>query len=301
MSNAFTTNPITPHTGAAVTGVDTTRPLDHAVAAALLRELDTRGVLVMRAQLLTPAKFVAFARALGELAVNPLHKFASPECPEITLHSNLIENGMPIGYTDSGQKWRADGAHLKTPWRATLLYAAEIPMADGTALGDTFFANTAAAYAALAPALQTQLRGMHAANPYRPGQKRRTIPFYMDAGLSQAFRRGVEHPVVRAHPVTGRRSLYVSQACTSFIRGMHDQDSDALLEEICQHMARDEFLYRHAWQPGDVVIWDNAFIQHRTVCDYALPQRRLIYQTQLKGVTRVPNSWSARVNANTSA
>lgn len=228
---------------------------------------------------------MAFSRSLGELAVHPLHKYSHPDFPELMIQSNIIENGAPIGYADTGQKWRMDGTHLKTPHRATLLYAVEIPMLDDTALGDTCLANTAAAYDALAPALQTQLHGMYAAHPYRAGQKRRSIPFYMDAGLSQAFRRGVEHPVVRAHPVTGRKCLYVSQAGTAFIRGMHDHESDALLSQLYQHLARDEFIYRHHWRPGDVVIWDNGLIQHRSENDHALPLRRLLYQTQLKGIT----------------
>jgi len=279
----FSLAPLTPHSGAAVSGLDLSRAPDHAVAAALLRELGKHGVLLIRQQQLSAAQFIAFCRALGELAVQPLHKFAHAEFPELLLHSNIVDNGAPIGYTDSGQRWRMDGAHLKMPPRATVHYAVQIPVENGTPRGDTCFANTAAAYEALAPALQTQLRGMHAANPYRPGQKRRAIPFYMDAGLSQAFRRGVEHPVVRTHPGTRRKSLYVSQACTSFIRGMHDHDSDALLAQLYAHIARDAFIYRHQWRRGDVLIWDNHFIQHRTECDYALPLRRLLYQAQIKG------------------
>lgn len=284
----FSVEPLATHTGSAISGVDLSRPLDHAIAAGLLRELDARGVLLIRDQQLAPQQLIAFCRALGELAVHPMHKFSHAEFPELMLHSNIADNGVPIGYTDTGQRWRMDGAHLKTPHRATVQYAVEIPVQSSTPLGATCFANTAAAFEALAPGLQTQLRGMHAAHPYRPGQKRRTIPFYMDAGLSQTFRRGVEHPVVRMHPVTGRLCLYVSQGSTSFIRGMHDHDSDALLAQIYQHLSSDPFVYRHAWQPGDVLIWDNNFIQHRTDCDYALPLRRLLYQVQIKGVAHAP-------------
>lgn len=277
------TNPLTAHTGSQITGLDASKPVDHADSALLLHELDTRGVIVLRGQHLTPETFLAFCRQLGEPAVHPLHQYAHHAFPEIMLHTNIVENGKPLGYADTGQKWRMDGAHLKTPHRATLLYAVEIPECDGVPLGDTCFANTAAAWEALPANERSALQNMIASHPYRPGQKRRTIPFFMDSGLSQAFRRGTEHPVARAHPVTGRQCLYVSEATTSFIRGMHDHDSDALLATLRQHIVRDKFIYRHTWQSGDLVLWDNCLIQHRTDCNYALPMRRLLYQAQIKG------------------
>ena len=117
----------------------------------------------------------------------------------------------------------------------------------------------------------------------RAGRKKRSTPYFPDSGLTQSFRRGVEHPVIRTHPPSGRKCLYVNPVTTSHIRGMNEHDSGALLDQLYEHMARPEFAWRHQWQAGDVVICDNTLTQTRTTVDYELPQRRLLYRVQVKG------------------
>lgn len=249
----------------------------------MLDLLDRCGVIIIRGQLITPAQFAAFARSLGELTEHPLEKCAVPGHPQVMTLSNIIEHGEPIGISDAGTRWRIDGAHLKTPHRITLLHALEIPTADGAPLGDTWFASTAAAHDALVPTLRQQLQGMQAIHMLHAGRKRRSTPYFPDSGLTQIFRRGVEHPVIRTHPHNGRKCLYVNPVTTSHIRGMTEQDSGALLDQLYEHMARPEFAYRHQWQAGDLLISDNTLTQNRTAVDYVLPQRRLLYRVQLKG------------------
>lgn len=253
------------------------------MAAALLKLLDTRGVLVLRGQTLTPAQFIAFACALGELASDARNAFGVPEFPQLTLHSNLLEDGVPVGYHDAGRHWRMDGAQRKLPYRATLMYAAQVPGDHERKFGDTEFADTAAAFDALDPALQGQINGMRAMHPHGAGRKWRTRPYFPDSGMTRIFHGGEEHPVIRTHPHTGRKSLYVSRGGTSHIIGMNEQDSEALLDQLYRHIERNEFIHRHVWQTGDLLLWDNAFVQHRSADDYALPLTRLAYRTQLKG------------------
>lgn len=249
---------------------------------ALLKLLDSRGLLILRGQPLTPPQFIAFARGLGELAVDARNAFCLPEFPQLTLHSNLVENGVPVGYHDAGRQWRMDGAHRKLPYRATLMHAVQVPHADGRTLGDTEFADTAAAFGALDSPLQSQIIGMRALHPHGAGRKWRTRPYFPDSGMTRIFHGGEEHPLIRTHPHTGRKSLYVSRGSTSHICGMNERDSEALLEQLYCHIEREAFIYRHAWQAGDLLLWDNAYVQHRSANDYALPLKRLAYRTQLK-------------------
>lgn len=276
------TRDLTPHLGVEVSELDLTRGLGTSTISALLRTLDKRGVVVLRRQNLTPDQFMAFSRSLGPLYLQPQQHSARPEHAGLTLLTNIVENGQPIGNADSGRQWQSDGAHLKTPVRATIFYAVEVPEKDGSPLGDTLFASTSAAFDALEPNLQTQLRGMRAAHNAGAGRKGSATPFYMDAGLTQIFKRGMEHPLVRPHPVTGRKCLYANQRYTSRISGMNDRDSDELLAQLYRHMEQPEFVYRHTWQVGDLVLCDNCSTQHRTERNYDPPQRRLMYRTMLK-------------------
>jgi taurine dioxygenase len=272
---------LTPQFASEVTGLDLARSIGPSAAAALLDALNTRGVLVLRGQRMTPQQFANASRSLGELAENPLRNYTPPALPELLICSNIIENGTAIGYDDAGRRWRMEGAQLKIPTRATLQYAAEIPLQNNC---DTLFASTRLAYDALDPLLRQQLHGARAVALNDTNRRRRAMPYYADAGLSQLFQRGVEHPVVRTHPHTRQKCLYVSEGGTARISGMNHHDSDALLKELYRHMERPAFIYRHAWRTGDLVLWDNGSVQYRTIADCEAPQRRLLYRAQLQGL-----------------
>jgi taurine dioxygenase len=274
--------PLAPLLGAAVSGLDLSRGISKPTAAELLRLLDAHGVLIVHGQQLTPHSLVAFGRSLGPLQTHARERCAVPEFPELLIYSNIVENGEPIGYPDAVRSWHMDGAHLKTPYRATLQYAAEIAIKVGVTPSDTRFASTRAAYDTLEPALRQQLFGMHAVHVHGITKTKRSTPYFADAGMSQIFRRGVDHPVVRTHPRSGHKSLYADPASTSHIRGMHARDSAALLAQLYAHIEQPAHVYRHCWQAGDLVLWDNGFIQHRTTADPEPPLRRLLYRALIR-------------------
>jgi taurine dioxygenase len=168
--------------------------------------------------------------------------------------------------------------YTANPPRGTMLYAHEVPMQYGLALGDTCFANTAAAYAALPEDMKQRLEGVDAvfdfagrkrANPITPAQ-------------IQAFP-AVIHPVVRPHPITGRKCLYIMRNdCTGLV-GVEDEEAQLLIAALADHIVRPEFVYRHQWQRGDLLIWDNCTVQHQAIQDYDLPLRRLMHRTTFFG------------------
>ena len=281
----LTVRAITAHIGAEISGLNAAHTLSASMVAEVLCALDAHGAVLIRGQQLTPDTFLAFSRSLGELAVVPQPNVSHASHAELTLLSNIADENAPIGPTGSGSQWRMDGAHLRTPYRATVLYAVEVPHKDGVPLGDTWLASTRAAHDALDPDLRQQLHGLRATHIRGAGRKKRSTPFFMDTGMTQLFHKGVEHPVIRTHPVTGRKCLYVNPVSTSHLCGLNDLDNDALLAQLMQHMAQPQFAYRHAWQAGDLMIWDNCTTQHRTVTDYAWPQRRLLYRAMVKGTT----------------
>jgi taurine dioxygenase len=274
---------LTPHTGVEVSNVDCAQNLPPSTVAELLRTLDERGVVLLRGQTLTMAKFMAFARALGPLVAHPYPHLSHGDFPELILNSNVADDGKPGAVPESGRHWQSDGAHQKMPHRLTVQYAVEIPAHGGTPLGDTVFAHTGAAYDALPPDLRQLLPGMHAQHTGGPVHKWRTTPYFADAGMTRIFRGGAVHPVVRTHPVTRRKCLFVAPASAVSVRGMHDRDSRELLAQLHEHLANPAFHYRHVWQVGDVLLWDNCSMQYRVDDNYAPPLRRVLYRAMVKG------------------
>lgn len=284
MPNVMNVNHLTPHIGAEISGLDLSRDIDASTIDEVLHVLDTRGVVIMRGQQLTLENFMAFSRRLGPLDVHPLRKFSRPGFPELMINSNIIEDGQPIGLADAGRHWHTDGAYLQTPYRITVLYGVEIPVKDSAPLGDTYFTSTSAAYDALEPELRQRLSSLRGINVHGVGRKKfSATPLDLGAELSKKIQSGIEHPVVRTHPFTGRKCIYVNPGCTSQIAGMSESESEALLQQLYEHTVRPEFVYRHQWQVGDFVMWDNCSTQHRAVGDYDLPLRRLLYRTIVKG------------------
>jgi taurine dioxygenase len=197
--------------------------------------------------------------------------------------SNIIENGKPIGNADAGRTWHTDMSYTKTPPRGSLLYAREIPIQNGRALGDTVFASAAAAFESLPKQEQASLLGLRAihrgsAKKYAPGSKLadmvKDIP-------------DVEHPIIRTHPATGRKAIYVSEGECVGIRGMADEDSLPLIKMLAELVTRPEFCYRHQWRVGDLLMWDNAATQHLAISDYQLPLRRLMHRVTVNGTVPI--------------
>src|SRR4051812_1066917 len=200
---------LTPHVGVEIVGLDVSKPLPDSVRDELNDALAQNGVALIRGQRLSIEQFMGFSRSIGPLAVHSLKQFSKPGFPELMVNSNIVEDGKPVGLADGGQHWHTDGAYLETPYRTTILYSVQVPVGDdGVALGDTAFASTSAAYDALPEDLKARLGGMRALHCH--GVAREKYLHALDKSQSEALRKTVEHPVVRTHPVTGRKCLYVN-------------------------------------------------------------------------------------------
>lgn len=275
--------------GAEIAGVDLAQP----VGDSLFREIEDAfhrfGVVVFRGQRLTAEQHIAFSRRFGELDINVRSRFNKPEHPEILVVSNVVENGEPIGVQDAGRYWHSDLCYLPRPSRCSLLYAFEVPVKDGVALGDTLFASAPAAYDALPDELRQKLAGKKAVHSYVHTYDRKVKEFDRTPveKENRAAPPDVLHPVVRTHPFTGTKCLYVNEGYTTRIEGLPRDESERLLKFLFGHVTRPEFIYRHRWQAGDLLMWDNCLVQHKAVFDYAAPLRRRMERTTITGTAPV--------------
>ena len=267
--------------GAEIIGLDLSAELDDQTFEAIDAAYNAHTVLVFRNQQLTPAHHLRFARRFGELEASPRTQFALPGYPEVLILSNILDaDGRPIGNADAGRTWHTDLSYTATPPRGSLLYAVEIPTNErGEALGETWFVSTAAAYDALPEDMKQRLHGLRAvhragAKQYTPGSRLADAVKYLP---------DVVHPVIRTHPVTGRRAIYVRAGECVGIVGLPDAEALPLIQELSDWVTRPEFLYRHRWRVGDLLMWDNCCAQHLAVKDYELPQRRLMHRVTVNG------------------
>jgi len=276
--------------GAEIVGVDLASALDERIFSEIERVYNSNPVVVVRNQNLTPAQQVAFGRRFGELEIHVLKHYLLRGHPEILVISNIRDDrGDLIGLADGGRVclWHTDMSYLASPPRGSMLHALEVPMhEDGTALGDTLFADTAAAYEALPQTMKTKLQGLKAIHRMTKGYDDEDKASDQRVAYTEEQRRENPeraHPIVRVHPASGRKCLYINKLCVVGIEGMPQAESDPLLEQLYAHCTRPEFVYQHRWRKGDLVMWDNCVAQHRATMDYALPQRRLMHRTTLAG------------------
>jgi taurine dioxygenase len=241
-------------------------------------------VVVFRGQRLSHERHIAFSRRFGALEIHIVKKYLLPGYPEILLISNLRdEKGEHIGLADAGFTWHTDTSYRRRPSRCSLLYAKEVPYRDGAPLGDTVFANTIAAYEALPEAMKRHLAGHKAIHRYSARRRVADSPRPKLSAAQIAETPDIAHPIVRTHPYTGKKSLYVTAGECVGIEGMPEDEALDLIAELDAHSVRPEFLYRHKWREGDLLLWDNAASMHLAICDYALPERRLMHRTTVIG------------------
>ena len=273
--------------GAEITGIDVSRPVADADFAAIEAALDRYAVIVIRDQSLTGAQLADFARRFGPLQINVRAEANADESPEVFWVSNVTKDGKPVGSHDAGRYWHSDLCYLERPSRMTLLHALEVPEKDGVVYGDTQFAGAAAAYDALPAATKARLDGLKAANGYRYMWNRKALEFGKRPVLSEKelekYPPDAIHPVVRTHPKTGRKCLYVCDGYTHRILGIPEEESAALLRELFAHAVKPAFLYSHKWRVGDLLMWDNCAVQHKATFDYAPPLRRLMQRCTVEG------------------
>ena len=267
--------------GAQVLGLDLAQPLSQGDFQRLHHAHLDHHVLVFRDQRITPQQQVDFSRRFGPLQIHVLRQFQLPTQPEVLIISNIVENGQPIGLGDAGHFWHSDLSYKEVPSLGSMLHAQELPDEGG----DTVFANMHLAWESLPAALRHAVRGARAEHSYlsQYEELRRRNPWRPALTQAQIDEvQPVTHPVVRVHPETGRRALFVSEHFTTRVVGLPDDESRALLEELFAHSVCPEHLYVHRWQPHDLVFWDNRSLMHlATGCPP--DQRRKLYRTTIEG------------------
>ncbi|HYC48179.1 MAG TPA: TauD/TfdA family dioxygenase [Burkholderiales bacterium] len=277
--------------GAEIFDIDLSKGLDDSTYEAAANALHENEVVVFRGQKLTAPQQIAFSRRFGDLDVNVRSEFNKDGHPEVLVLSNIQKDGKPIGVVDAGRYWHTDLCYLKRPARATVLHALEVPMNGDEPLGDTLFSSMTCAYEALPEATKRRVEGLKAVHSYRYTYEQKARDFKLRPNLVE---RGTDwlppdvvHDVVRRHPVTGKKCLYVNEGYTTRIVGLPKAESDALLAELKAHAVQPQFQYTHKWQVGDLLMWDNCAVQHKAVPNYALPQRRLIERTTVLGPAEI--------------
>lgn len=268
--------------GARVTGVDLNQPLSDADQARVVRALGQYGVLCFPNQLIEAPALKQFSSRFGELQI--ISRKVEPGMPEVSILSNVVENGELIGTPDAGQDWHTDMTYNKTPGFVNVLVAHKVPVRNGKPLGGTEFTNTQAAYDDLPAALKTKLAdavALHDWNKFHElmrskGSKR---PPLSEAQRNQ--RPPVPHPVFLTHPISGRKVIYVNPGFTVNILGMSDVESHDTLETLFAHVLQPKYRYTHHWTVGDVLVWDHLGTWHCALADYAPDEYRLMKRCQV--------------------
>ena len=273
MSRTLTLRPVTPSCGAEVDGFDLSQSLDESEAAGFRRALADNGVLIFRDQEITPEQHKALAANFGELHLHPAWPRVLEGHPEVmVIHTDKTSTRV------AGEDWHSDVSCDAEPPLGTILYMMEVPPTGG----DTLFANTVAAFEALSPALQRFLEGLTAVHDGAVYRGR-----YDDSPSDAEIRTPrSEHPLVTTHPVSGCSALYVNRIFTTHIAALDRPESDAILEMLFQHLARQEFQCRLNWEVGTVAFCDNRCTQHYAIWDY-YPHTRHGHRVTITGVAPV--------------
>ena len=260
--------------GAEVTGIDLTRPLDDATVKAVGNTLATHEVLVFPGQKIGSEDLKRFGRYFGELTVHPFSTNAA-DSPELIVYDN--KEGNPPAATDI---WHTDETFRECPPMGTMLCSKIIPEIGG----DTVFHSMTAAYESLSDRMQQFISGLEAVHDFKPFKTlfAETEEGWRKLRHFEEIYRPATHPVVRVHPVSGKKALFVNPQFTLFIKGMEERESRTLLDTLFRVTAVLEHQYRHRWQPDMVVFWDNRSTQHAAVHDY-YQQRRLMERVTIKG------------------
>ena len=287
-STSPTAVPIKESIACEIKDVDLATPLSEEALEAIKNALHKYAVIVFHDQHISQQQLVDFASRFGPLRVPPIYQYGIDGMhPALHMVSNVLHNDKNIGLADAGVFWHSDAAYMEKPVMYTFLHGIEIPSADGKPLGNTRFASTTAAYEALPDSMKKQLQGLRAIQSLRQKYEKKVAAGVLKRGplTQEQYNKAPDRdqPLVRTHPVTGRKSLFISEGHTAGIVGMSDTEARKLLSELCTFSTDPKFVYEHQWRVGDVVIWDNAQTVHKATFDYKLPQRRLLHRCTVEG------------------
>ncbi len=267
------TRPLSRALGAEIIGIDLSEPLSDELFARILQSWHDNVVVLFRDQHLSEADQVRFAERFGALALSHTRRYTTAN-PAVMLISNIRENGKQIGALPDGEmQFHSDQCYQEKPAMASMLYAIEVP-GEG---GNTLFANAYMAYETLPDDIKRRLDGRKAMHAYD----------YDNASMKRGTRiaDGVPHfahPLVRTHPATGRKALYVNRLMTIAIEGLPEVESDELLSFLFEHQENPGFVYEHVWRVNDLLMWDNRCALHART-DFSNDERRLMRRVTVLG------------------
>lgn len=279
----ISTSRLCPALGAEMTGLDVSQvPSDNLFGEIRYALNESGGVLVLRDQSLTPQQHVDFSRRFGPLFGEAEHlqdtvkPYLHPEFPQIYRVSNKVVDGKPQGRKRAGTYWHSDVSFRRRPAMVSILYGIDVPPLGG----DTVFTNMAMAYEALSDAMKAMIEPLWAVHSFagagNAAWSHEKIESHDLDGANTA-----EHPLVRVHPDTGEKSLFINPGTTSHLVGFSDEESRTLLDFLYDHAIQPEFQYRHSWRQHDLVIWDNRCTLHYAIADYTAD--RYMHRTTVIG------------------
>ena len=273
----YTIAPLSVHTGAEVRGIDLTEMVDEAARAALNRAFADYSVLVFRDQHLTPHQLLATVEQFGEVFHQHDPRFSLPECPLIHYISN--QDRYPDGRRYiPGEGYHTDHSNAPRPPKATVLHAVRLPDKGG----DTQYVNMHLAYDSLPEETKRRLDGLKAIHVYQSRHSARMLMDLTEEGHKRVPD-AVAHPIVRTHPESGRKAIYINPIRIEGIVGMAEEEALPLLAELLDHATQPKYEYRHQWRSGDLVMWDNRSLLHKANGDYDMNQVRYLYRIMLQG------------------
>ena len=273
--------PVSDALGAVISGVDLAKPLDSETVCALQKIWAENLVMIFRRQSLSDDDLIRFSSHFGECEKAPIGDSVLEQDipPEITVVSNVIEGGKPIGFLGTGElTWHTDMSYIPEPSDASGLYAIEVANGPG---GETSFLNMYSAYDTLPADLLAKIEDRtanHDSSYTSAGTLRTGLAEVTDVSKAP----GARHRLLRTHPVTGRTALYLGRRPNSYILDLSVPDSETILDEVWSHTTQDKFVYTHRWEKGDFVFWDNRCVMHRRE-PFDAGERRIMHRTQLKG------------------
>jgi taurine dioxygenase len=277
---SFTLHEMSPACGAVIEGIDLSQNLTNRQFDEIHEALLDRTVIVFRDQHITPDQQVAFARRFGEPQPAEVSGFEkSKEYPEIDILEYDADNPPHV----TRDLWHTDFVGTERPTLGTVLYAKDIPPRGG----DTIWVSSVAAYEALSDRMKAHLEGLSAYHDsYQPYDEHVRPDMWQGEGTDhikarRATYRPALHPLVRTHPVTGKRGLFVNESMTSLIKDIDKRESDFLLRYLFDYLRTPEFNYRHKWQTNDLAVWDNRLSLHYALFDYT--DHRLMHRIVIQG------------------
>lgn len=271
--------PLSKVMGAEVTGVNLNGPLTAGERDQLYQAFLEHLVLCVRGQSFADVgAFLNGARHFGEPKIQHMESFRFDDHPEagvVSSEDRDVKDGKRI---IRGTMFHTDESFIATPPKATILYAIDVPSRGG----NTRYVNMRRAYETLADETKNEISALTAVHYYGKKRAGRKVPSLTEAQMAETP--PVSHPVVRTHPETGAKALYVHETMTDYVTGMAPNASEALLRRLYDHSTQNaELQYHHQWRNGDFVIWDNRATLHAATADYAAHEKRLLYRTMLTG------------------